>query len=158
MEYRIGGLEKHATTGNISYDPVNHERMVRTRAEKVERVVQECGPLNLFGDETGDVLVIGWGCTYGALRQAVGRARDQGKQVSHVHLRWLNPLNPRLEPLLRGFKKVLVPELNMGQLRMVLRAKFLVDAIGLNKIQGQPFMVGEVVRAIDDCLAGKQVG
>jgi 2-oxoglutarate/2-oxoacid ferredoxin oxidoreductase subunit alpha len=158
MEHRIGGLEKHALTGNVSYDAVNHERMVRIRAEKVERIARECGPLNLFGDEEGDLLVIGWGCTFGALRQAVGRSRDEGKKVSHVQLRWLNPLNPRLEPLLKGFKRVLVPELNMGQLRWVLRARYLVDAIGLNKIQGQPFKVGEVYRAIEDCLAGRQVG
>jgi 2-oxoglutarate ferredoxin oxidoreductase subunit alpha len=158
MEHRIGGIEKHALTGNISYEPNNHERMVKTRAEKVERVAAECGPLNLHGKEEGDLLVVGWGCTFGALRQAVDRAQKEGKSVSHVHLRWINPLNPRLEPLLRRFKRVLVPELNMGQLRMILRAKFLIDAIGLNKIQGQPFMVGEVYRAIDDCLAGKPVG
>src|SRR5690606_33577325 len=102
------------------------------------------------GDDQGDVLVIGWGCTYGALRQAVGRCREEGKAVSHVHLRWINPLNPRLEPLLGRFKRVLVPELNLGQLRLILRARFLVDAVGLNKVQGQPFKVGEVYRAIED--------
>jgi 2-oxoglutarate ferredoxin oxidoreductase subunit alpha len=158
MEHRIGGIEKHALTGNISYDPINHQRMVKTRAEKVERIAAESQALNLCGEDAGDVLVIGWGCTFGALRQAVSRCRDEGKAVSHVHLRWLNPLNPRLEPLVRRFKRVLVPELNMGQLRMILRAKYLVDAIGLNKVQGQPFMVGEVYRAIEDCLAGKKVG
>jgi 2-oxoglutarate ferredoxin oxidoreductase subunit alpha len=157
LEHRIGGLEKHNLTGNVSYDPVNHERMIRTRAEKVERVAQECGPLDLLGEESGDVLVIGWGGTYGALRQAVTRCRAEGKAVSHVHLRYLNPLNPRLEPLMRNFKRVLVAELNLGQLRMVLRAKTLIDAIGLNKVQGQPFKVGEVYRAIEDCLAGGQV-
>jgi 2-oxoglutarate ferredoxin oxidoreductase subunit alpha len=157
MEHRSGGLVKHALSGNVSYDPVNHERMIKTRAEKVERVAAEAGPLDLLGDERGDVLVIGWGGTFGALRQAVGRARAEGKAVSHVQLRWLNPLNPRLEPLLRSFRRVLVPELNLGQLRMILRAKYLVDAVGLNKVQGQPFKVGEVYRAIEECLADRPV-
>jgi 2-oxoglutarate ferredoxin oxidoreductase subunit alpha len=126
--------------------------MTHVRADKVERVAQEIGPLDLYGEESGDVLVIGWGGTYGALRQAAGILRREGKQVSHVHLRYLNPLNPRLEPLLRSFKEVLVPELNMGQLSLVLRAKYLVDARGLNKIQGQPFKVQEVLAAVRGLL------
>lgn len=152
LEHRIGGLEKDFYTGNVSYDPENHERMTHVRADKVERVAQEIGPLDLYGEERGDVLVIGWGGTYGALRQAAGILRREGKQVSHVHLRYLNPLNPRLEPLLRSFKEVLVPELNMGQLSLVLRAKYLVDAKGLNKIQGQPFKVQEVLAAVRGLL------
>lgn len=155
LEHRIGGLEKDFLSGNVSYDGENHERMTHVRAEKVERVVQEMGPMDVYGEEEGDVLVVGWGGTFGALRQAAGVLRGQGKRVSHVHLRYMNPLNPRLEPLLRRFKHVLVPELNMGQLSMVLRAKFLLDVQGLNKIQGQPFKVQEVVSAIRRLLEGE---
>jgi 2-oxoglutarate ferredoxin oxidoreductase subunit alpha len=153
LEHRIGGLEKDALTGAVSYDPVNHETMIKTRAAKVQRVQQECGPLDLFGDEQGDVLLVGWGGTFGALRQATVRLRGQGKRVSHVQLRFLCPLNPRLESLLRGFRRVLVPELNMGQLSMVLRAEYLIDAVGLNKIQGQPFKVAEVIDAVEALLS-----
>jgi 2-oxoglutarate ferredoxin oxidoreductase subunit alpha len=152
LEHRIGGLEKDFLTGNVSYDPGNHERMVQVRAAKVERVAQDMGPLDLHGDDSGDVLVIGWGGTFGALRQATGILRQEGKAVSHVHLHYLHPLNPALEPLLGRFREVLVPELNMGQLRMVLRARYLIDAKGLNKIQGQPFKVREVVAAIRQLL------
>jgi 2-oxoglutarate ferredoxin oxidoreductase subunit alpha len=152
LEHRIGGLEKDFLTGAVSYDPINHEKMVHVRAEKVERMAQECGPIDLLGDDEGDVLVVGWGGTYGALRQAVIRLRSAGKRVSHVQLRWLHPFNPELGPLLRRFRRVLVPELNMGQLLMVLRARFLVDAVGLNKVQGQPFKVAEVMKAVEDLL------
>jgi 2-oxoglutarate ferredoxin oxidoreductase subunit alpha len=155
LQHRIGGLEKDFLTGNVSYDPDNHERMVRVRAEKVERVAQEMEPLDLYGDEQGDVLIVGWGGTFGALRQAAGVLRNQGKRVSHVHLRWLHPMHPQLEPLLRSFKHILVPELNMGQLSMVLRARYLVDAKGLNKIMGQPFKVQEVVMAVRRMLEGQ---
>jgi 2-oxoglutarate/2-oxoacid ferredoxin oxidoreductase subunit alpha len=155
LEHRIGGIEKDALTGNISYDPANHERQTKVRADKVQRVTQEMGELDLRGDEDGDVLVVGWGGTFGSLRQAVEALRTQGKRVSHVHLRWLWPLEPGLEPLMKRFKHVLVAELNSGQLRTVLRANYLVDAIGLNKIQGQPFKVKEVVDAVNGLLEGK---
>jgi 2-oxoglutarate ferredoxin oxidoreductase subunit alpha len=157
LQHRIGGLEKDFLTGNVSYDGDNHERMTHVRAAKVERVAQEMGPLDLYGDEKGDVLLVGWGGTYGALRQAAGVLRGQGKRVSHVHLRWLNPLHPELGSLLQGFRQILVPELNMGQLRFVLRARYLVDAQGLNKIQGHPFKVQEVVSAVRNLLEGRPV-
>jgi len=152
MEHRIGGLEKDFYTGNVSYDPQNHEAMVKIRAEKVERTVADMGELDLCGEESGDVLVIGWGGTFGALRQATQTLHDQGRSVSHVHLRHLFPLNPRLAKIIRNFKQVLVAELNMGQLRSVLRDKFLIDIKGLNKIQGKPFMVAEVLEAIGALL------
>jgi 2-oxoglutarate/2-oxoacid ferredoxin oxidoreductase subunit alpha len=155
LEHRIGGIEKDFLTGNISYDPANHERQVQVRADKVARVTDLMGELDLRGDDEGDVLVVGWGGTFGALRQATEVLRDQGKRVSHVHLRWLWPLEPGLERLLGRFAKVLVAELNSGQLRTVLRAQYLVDAIGLNKIQGQPFKVREVVTAIEGLLTGR---
>jgi 2-oxoglutarate ferredoxin oxidoreductase subunit alpha len=152
LEHRIGGIEKDALTGNISYDPINHEKQTKVRAEKVERVAQEVGELDLRGESSGDVLVIGWGGTFGALRQATEALRNEGKKVSHVHLRWLSPLEPGLDTIIRNFKHVLIAELNMGQLRTVLRARYLVDAVGLNKIQGQPFKVREVMAAVDALL------
>ena len=153
MEHRIGGIEKDALTGNISYEPGNHERQTKVRADKVARVAQDIGELDLRGEASGDVLVIGWGGTFGALRQAVDEVRAQGRRVSHAHLRWLSPLDPGLAKIIHNFEHVLVAELNMGQLRAVVRSTFLVDAAGLNKVQGQPFKVREVVTAIEQLLA-----
>ncbi len=152
LEHRIGGIEKDALTGNISYAPENHEKQTKVRAEKVARIAQDIGELDIAGGESGDVLVIGWGGTYGALRQAQQTLHGQGKKVSHAHLRWLSPLEPGIAKVIKNFKHVLVAELNMGQLRLILRAQFLVDCIGLNKIQGQPFMVREVIAAIENLL------
>jgi 2-oxoglutarate ferredoxin oxidoreductase subunit alpha len=152
LEHRIGGIEKDALTGNISYAPENHEKQTKVRQEKVDRVAQDIGELDLSGADAGDVLVIGWGGTYGALRQAQQALAAQGKKVSHAHLRWLSPLEPGLAKIIGNFKHVIVAELNMGQLRSVIRDKFLIDAVGLNKIQGQPFKVREVISAIDKQL------
>ncbi|MGE0397671.1 MAG: 2-oxoacid:acceptor oxidoreductase subunit alpha [Kofleriaceae bacterium] len=152
MEHRIGGIEKDALTGNISYAPDNHEKQTKIRQEKVDRIAQDIGELDLAGPESGDVLVIGWGGTYGALRQAQQQLGAQGKSVSHAHLRWLSPIEPGLDKIIHNFKKVIVAELNMGQLRQVIRAKYLIDAIGLNKIQGLPFKVVEVTDAIEKQL------
>jgi 2-oxoglutarate/2-oxoacid ferredoxin oxidoreductase subunit alpha len=154
LEHRIGGIEKDALTGNISYAPENHEKQTHVRADKVARIAQEIGELDLAGPESGDVLVIGWGGTYGSLRQAQQAMATLGKKVSHAHLRWLSPLEPGLAKIIRNFKHVLVAELNMGQLRTILRAEFLIDCIGLNKIQGQPLKVREVIAAIEDLLGG----
>jgi len=154
LEHRIGGIEKDALTGNISYAPENHEKQTHVRADKVARIAQDVGELDLYGPESGDLLVIGWGGTFGALRQAAQTLQAQGKKVSHAHLRWLSPLEPGLAKVIKNFKHVLVAELNMGQLRTILRAEFLVDCIGLNKVQGQPFMVREVIEAIDNLLGG----
>jgi 2-oxoglutarate ferredoxin oxidoreductase subunit alpha len=154
LEHRIGGIEKDALTGNISYAPENHEKQTHVRANKVARIAQDVGEMDMYGDEAGDVLVIGWGGTFGALRQGVQTLQGQGKKVSHAHLRWLSPLEPGLAKVIRNFKQVLVAELNMGQLRTILRAEFLIDCIGLNKIQGQPFMVREIIEAVDNLLSG----
>jgi 2-oxoglutarate ferredoxin oxidoreductase subunit alpha len=154
LEHRIGGIEKDALTGNISYAPDNHEKQTLARAEKVARIAQDIGELDLAGPEAGEVLVIGWGGTYGALRQAQMALFANGKSVSHAHLRWLAPLEPGLAKIIHNFKHVIVAELNMGQLRSVIRDKFLVDAIGLNKIQGMPFKVAEVTAAIEQQLGG----
>ncbi len=153
-EHRLGGIEKQDITGNISYDPDNHERMVRLRAAKVNKVAQDIPPTEVLGERKGKVLVIGWGGTYGAITAGVQDLQKAGKSVSSVHLRHLNPLPPDLGDIMAGFEHVLVPELNMGQLLKVLRAKYLVPATGLNKIKGQPFKVSEIVAGVDSLLKG----
>ncbi|MGH7962004.1 MAG: 2-oxoacid:acceptor oxidoreductase subunit alpha [Candidatus Binatia bacterium] len=144
LEHRIGGLEKDYTTGNISYAPNNHEQMVRVRYRKMAKITQEIPPTAISGPERGKLLVIGWGSTSGSIQAAVREFQAQGKAVSHVHLRYLNPLPPDLGAVISRFDKVLVPEMNMGQLLRVLRAEYLVDAVGLNKIQGRPFKISEI--------------
>jgi len=153
-EHRIGGLEKADITGNVSYLPENHQKMTDLRAGKVAKVADRLPPQDVEGERTGDLLVIGWGGTYGAIRTACERARNEGKKVSNTHLRYLNPLPSDLRELIAGFDKVLVPELNTGQLRMILRSKYLVDARGINKVQGQPFLVDELEQAIALLLTG----
>ena len=148
LEHRIGGLEKQDVTGNISYDPDNHDHMVRTRAEKVRRVAQEIPPTSINGPATGDVLVVGWGGTYGAITAAVERAQAEGRSVASIHLRHLNPLPPDLGHLLREYRKVLVPEINSGQLVRVLRAEYLVDAVGFNRVRGLPLASEDIHDAI----------
>jgi 2-oxoglutarate ferredoxin oxidoreductase subunit alpha len=152
LEHRVGGIEKAADSGHVSYDPENHEAMVRVRAEKVARIADFLPEQEIEGPESGKVLVISWGGTFGAVRTAARELQAEGKSVSHCHLRFLNPFPRNLGDIISRFDKVLVPELNMGQLRMLLRDKYLVDAQGLNKIQGKPFLVSEVVNAITELL------
>ena len=156
LEHRIGGLEKQDVTGNISYEPENHDHMVRTRAEKVRRVAQEIPPTSINGPHTGDVLVVGWGGTYGTITAAVEETQLEGHSVASIHLRHLNPLPPDLGQILRQYRKVLVPEINSGQLVRVLRAEYLVDAVGYNKVRGVPLMTHEIVEAIDQLLEAKR--
>ncbi len=153
LEHRIGGLEKQDVTGNINYEPLNHENMVRIRAAKVAAVAQDVPDAIPSGDQSGDLLIVAWGSTHGSVTAAVKSQRAQGRKIGHVHLRHLNPLPPNLGEVMRRYKKILVPELNMGQLLWVLRAKFLVDAIGLNKIQGRPFKQMELEQKIEEVLA-----
>jgi 2-oxoglutarate ferredoxin oxidoreductase subunit alpha len=155
LEHRIGGLEKEDGTGNVSYDPINHEHMVRTRAQKIANIAKEIPLLEANGPADADLLVIGWGGTYGAIVSAVQRAQRKGLKVAQAHLRYLNPMPRNTGEVLKRYKKVLVPELNAGQLRMLLRAEFLVDAIGLNKIQGRPFLVSEIEEKIEELLASR---
>ncbi len=150
LEHRIGGIEKDFLTGAVSYDPINHERMVRIRAEKVARIAQDYPPTNVNGDSSGDVLVVGWGSSFGAITQAVSQLRARGRSVSSVHLRYLNPLPKDLGEILKRFKRIVVPELNLGQLSKILRAEYLVDAKGINKIQGKPFKISELVARIEE--------
>lgn len=153
LEHRIGGLEKDALTGNVSYSPINHEQMVHMRDRKVRGIAQEIPPTEVFGPDAGDLLVVGWGSTYGAIRTAVTAAQEQGHAVAHAHIRFLNPLPLDLGDILKRYKRVLVPEMNMGQLVRMLRAEYLVDAVPLNKVQGLPFKVSEVGAAIDHLLS-----
>jgi 2-oxoglutarate ferredoxin oxidoreductase subunit alpha len=150
LEHRIGGIEKQDVTGNINYEPLNHEKMVKLRAAKVEGVVQDVPDAVPAGDPEGDLLLVGWGSTYGSITAALRAQRERGKQVGHVHLRYLNPLPRNLGDVLKRYKKVVVPEMNMGQLLLVLRAKYLVDARGMNKIQGQPFKQAEIEKVIEE--------
>jgi 2-oxoglutarate/2-oxoacid ferredoxin oxidoreductase subunit alpha len=150
LEHRIGGLEKQDVTGNVNYEPLNHERMVRLRAAKVEAIAQDVPDVVPAGDPDGDLLLVGWGSTYGAITAALRAQRAKGKRVGHVHLRWLNPLPRNLGEVLKRYKKVVVPEMNMGQLLWLLRAKYLVDAEGLNKIQGKPFKQAEIEGKIQE--------
>jgi 2-oxoglutarate ferredoxin oxidoreductase subunit alpha len=152
LEHRIGGLEKQDVTGNISYDPENHDHMVRVRAEKVRRVAQEIPPTSINGPATGDLLVVGWGGTYGAITAAVERAHAEGLAVASIHLRHLNPLPPDLGHILREYRKVLVPEINSGQLVRVLRAEYLVDAVGFNRVRGLPLSSEEIHEAITQLI------
>src|SRR5215831_10621431 len=154
LEHRIGGLEKQDVTGNLNYEPENHDHMVRTRAEKVRRVAQEIPPTSINGPATGDLLVVGWGGTYGAITAAVEQAQTAGKSVASVHLRHLNPLPPDLGHILREYRKVLVPEINSGQLVRVLRAEYLVDAVGFNRVRGLPLASEEIFEAINQLLGG----
>jgi len=152
LEHRIGGLEKQDVTGNINYEPLNHEHMVRLRAAKVEAIAQEIPETVPAGDPDGDLLILGWGSTYGPITAALNTARARGARIGHVHLRYLNPLPRNLGEILSRYRQVLVPEMNMGQLLWVIRAKYLVDAIGYNKIQGRPFKQSEIEAKIEELL------
>ena len=153
LEHRIGGLSKEDGTGNVSYDPQNNARMIELRAAKVARIADEIPPLEVFGSHRGDLLVVGWGSTHGAITSAVEEARRDGRSVSSVHLRHLNPFPSNLGEVLQGFERILVPELNAGQLVRLLRAEFLVPAESMPKLQGQPFGVQEIRARIDAMLS-----
>jgi 2-oxoglutarate ferredoxin oxidoreductase subunit alpha len=153
LEHRIGGIEKQDVSGNINYEPLNHEKMCRLRAAKVEAVAQEIPDVVPAGDPAGDLLIVGWGSTYGPITVAMKAQRAKGRKIGHVHLRFLNPLPRNLGEVLKRYEKILVPEMNMGQLVMVLRAKYLVDAQGYDKIQGKPFRTSEIEAKIEEVLA-----
>src|SRR5262249_6561315 len=144
LEHRIGGLEKEDITGNVNYEPENHEHMVHTRAQKIANIAKEIPPLEVSGPAEGDLLVIGWGGTYGSIRTAVQNARSRGLQVAQAHLRYLNPMPGNTGDVIRRYRRVLVPELNGGQLCQLLRSAYLVDAVSFSKIQGKPFLVSEL--------------
>ncbi len=153
LQHRIGGITGEHLTGNISYSPANHELMIRMRARKIAGITREIPPTEVFGDaDGGDIVVLGWGSTFGPIREAAKQSRAKGKKVSHIHLRYLNPLPADLADKLRSFKKVMVAEMNMGQLLKLVRADYLIPAIGINKVQGRPFKVAELVSRISRAL------
>jgi 2-oxoglutarate ferredoxin oxidoreductase subunit alpha len=155
LHHRIGGLEKADVTGNVCYVPENHQRMTDLRQQKVDGVVRDIPDQEVFGDASGRLLVVSWGGTFGAVRTAIEQIRDNGQtDVSHVHLRWLNPMPKNLGEILKRFDRVLACELNMGQLQMLLRGRYLVDVLGLHKVKGRPFMVQEVVDKVNEVLGG----
>ncbi|HLA76295.1 MAG TPA: 2-oxoacid:acceptor oxidoreductase subunit alpha [Vicinamibacteria bacterium] len=153
LEHRLGGLEKQDGSGAISYDPLNHERMVRLRAAKVAAVVQDIPEAVPAGDPEGDLLLVGWGSTYGPITAALRAQREKGYRIGHLHLRYLNPLPRNLGEVLRRYRRIVVPEMNLGQLVWLLRAKYLVDAEGLNKVQGKPFKQSEIEAKIEEVLS-----
>jgi 2-oxoglutarate ferredoxin oxidoreductase subunit alpha len=156
LEHRIGGLEKADYTGDISYDPENHQLMTNIRREKIERIAKRIPLAKVFGADLGELLLVGFGGTFGPLHQATQQLLAEGHAVAHLHLRYLNPLQSNVGDILKRYRRVLVAEHNGGQLRMILRSRFLVDAQGLNKVQGQPFKVREIHEAALGLLSGAQ--
>jgi len=157
LEHRIGGIERSYDTGDISYEPANHQKMTDLRKAKIQGIANDI-PLQevCLGNNTGKLTVVGWGSTFGAIHQAVKRCRADGLDVSHIQVRYLSPLPRNLGELLGGFEKILVPEMNTGQLVRLIRAEYLLDADGLNKISGQPFKIGDIMAAIRQQFAGAQ--
>jgi 2-oxoglutarate ferredoxin oxidoreductase subunit alpha len=152
LEHRIGGLEKADISGNVSYDPDNHHRMQMLRHAKVAGIADDIPLLQVHGPERGDLLVLGWGSTYGAIRSAVERLQGEGRSVAHAHLRHLNPFPKNTETVLRSYRHVLIPEVNLGQLLLLVRARFLIDAVGYDRVRGKPFTIAEIVTAAERLL------
>jgi 2-oxoglutarate ferredoxin oxidoreductase subunit alpha len=152
LEHRIGGIEKQHITGNVNYDPENHHLMVKLRQEKIDRAVQDIPLIEILGEKNGKVLVLGWGSTYGSISSAVEKLQADGKSVSAAHLRYLNPFPKNLGEVLSGFETVIVPEMNLGQLSTMIRAKYLVDAVPFSKVKGRPFQIREIVRKVEEYL------
>ncbi len=155
LEHRIGGLEKADITGNVSYDPENHHRMTLLRAEKIERIARDIPDMEVFGEPEGELLILGWGSTYGPLRSATERLLAEGQSVGHAHLRHLNPFPLNTGDVLRRYRRVLVPELNLGQLLMLVRARYLIDAEGYGRVRGKPFRIAEIHERAEQILAGR---
>ncbi len=156
LEHRIGGLEKADGLGNVSYDPDNHHRMSLYRAEKVAGIAKDIPPLEVFGPEEGDLLILGWGSTYGALRSATERLIADGRSVAHAHLRYLNPFPLNTGDVLRRYRTVLVPEINLGQLSFLIRGRFLVDAVSYGRVRGKPFRIQEIVDEAERLLRDRE--
>ena len=152
LEHRIGGIETEDLTGNVSYDPDNHQYMVETRAKKVEAITNEIGPSEIFGNKSGELLILSWGGTKGACRSATEALKADGKKVSHLHLRWINPFPKDLGEKLIKFKHILIPEINYGQLIKIIRAEFLVDAQGLNQVRGKPISSSDIQDAANKLI------
>ena len=154
LEHRIGGLEKSDIYGNVSYDPENHDKMVKLRTEKIKRMVNDIPDLKVDGNEKGELLVLGWGSTYGTIKDAVLKARNNGLTVSQAHLRYLNPMPKNTGDVLKNFKKVLIPEINLGQLARLIRSEYLIPVEQLNLVRGLPFKVNDILGKITELLGG----
>lgn len=152
FEHRLGGLEKEHVTGNVSYDPDNHDLMVKLREKKVSLITQEISKTEIYGKSTGKVLVLGWGSTFGAIRSAVESLNEEGKSVSHVHIKWINPFPSDLGEILLKFQKILIPEINSGQLIKIIRSEFLIDAQGFNLVRGKPYTKSQIIDKIKEIL------
>ena len=152
LEHRVGGIEKAEHTGHVSYDPENHHKMVELRQAKVDRIQQDIAQTEVFGEDHGEMLVLSWGGTFGACRSAVESMQDDGMKVSHVHLRWISPLPKDLGEIIIGFKNVLVPEINLGQLLRLIRSEYLVDAKGLNLVRGRPIGASSIIEKVKETL------
>ena len=152
LEHRLGGIEKEENTGHVNYDPDNHHRMTEIRQEKVNKVRESIGNTDLYGESSGDLLILAWGGTYGACRSATESMKDKGFKVSHAHLRWVNPFPKDLGEILIQFKKVLIPEINMGQLIKLVRSEFLVDAQGLNLVRGRPIGASVIIEKAKEII------
>jgi 2-oxoglutarate ferredoxin oxidoreductase subunit alpha len=155
LEHRIGGLEKADITGEVSYDPDNHDEMVRLRAEKIQRIKDYVKEPKIYGDESGDILIVSWGSTYGTVLTVVDQLRKEGEKVSFYHLRWINPLPDNLGKYIKNFKKVIVPEVNLGQLAKIIRSEYLIEAVSFNKIRGLPLQVIELKNAVTKLIEDK---
>ena len=145
LEHRIGGLEKQNITGNVNYEPDNHHEMVQIRAQKVQNIVNEIGPTAIYGKKTGDLLILSWGSAHGSCRAAVETLLEEKLKVAHASVQWVNPLPPDLKNILSKYKKVLIPEVNTGQFRKIIRSEFLVDAVGLNEVRGKPLSPASII-------------
>lgn len=154
LEHRIGGLEKANITGNVNYDPDNHHNMVNLRAQKVKNIQNDIPDLPVDGESSGDLLVLGWGGTYGSIKEAVSKARELGYNVSQAHFRYLNPFPKNTEEVLKSFKKILIPEINLGQLARMIKSEFLVEVEQFNVVRGLPFRTSDVLTKIKDMLGG----
>jgi 2-oxoglutarate ferredoxin oxidoreductase subunit alpha len=154
LEHRIGGLEKAEVYGTVNYDPDNHDRMVKLRTEKVKRIVNDIPDLEVDGDDHGDLLVLGWGSTYGSIKDAVIKARRSGLKLSQAHLRYLNPMPKNTGLVLKNFKTILIPEINLGQLAHLIRSEFLIPVEQLNVVRGLPLKVNDILEKINSLLGG----
>ena len=155
MEHRIGGLEKANISGNVSYDPDNHDRMVKLREQKIKNMVNDVPDLVVDGDQNGELLVLGWGGTYGAITEAVIKARNKGYKVSQAHLRYIHPFPKNTGEVLNNFENILIPEINLGQLAKVIRSEFLLPVIQFNLVRGLPFRTSDIEEKIIEILGGK---
>jgi len=154
LEHRIGGLEKSDIYGNVSYDPENHDKMVKLRTEKIKKIANDIPDLKVDGDEKGELLVLGWGSTYGSIKDAVIKARNSGLTLSQAHLRYLNPFPKNTESVLKNFKKILIPEINLGQLARLIRSEYLIPVEQLNLVRGLPLKVNDILEKITALLGG----